>query len=73
MESRQGTARLAGVVYFAFMLLGLYSDFLFPRFVVPGDAAATALNITGAEFTYRIGILVGVATHVVFLVLVVIL
>ena len=35
-------ARRAGALYFVFMLLGIYSEFLFPRFMVPGDAAATA-------------------------------
>ena len=73
MQSRQVTARWAGVVYFIFMLFGLYSEFLLPRFVVPGDAQATAANITGAEMTYRMGILIGLATHVLFPILVVIL
>ena len=39
--------------------------------MVPGDAAATAHNITVAESTYRIGILIGFVTHIVFILLVV--
>ena len=73
MESKKATARRAGVLYFLFMILGIYSEFFVPTFVVPGNATATAGNITGAELTYRIGILLGFVTHVVFIFLVVVL
>ncbi len=73
MESRNETARRAGALYFLFMLLGIYGEFFFPSFVVPGNATATAANLGGAEITYRIGILLGFVTHVVFIFLVVIL
>jgi hypothetical protein len=73
MESKKGTARRAGVLYFLFMILGVYSEFFLPGYVVPGDATATASNISAGELSYRIGILVGFATHVVFLFLVVML
>jgi hypothetical protein len=73
MESRKATARRAGVLYFVFMILGICGEFLFPTFVVPGNATATAANITGAELIYRIGILLGFVTHVVFIFLVVVL
>ena len=64
-------ARRAGALYFVFMILGIYSEFLFPRFMVPGDAVATASMIAAADLTYRIGILIGLGTHVVFIFLVV--
>jgi hypothetical protein len=67
------TARKAGIVYFLFMLIAIYSEFLLPQLVVRGDAAATAANINANELTYRFGILSGLATQVVFLFLVVLL
>lgn len=73
MDARQAAARKAGVVYFLFMLVAIYSEYGLPRAVVPLDAAATASNITNAELTYRFGILTGFATHVIFLFLVVLL
>jgi Domain of unknown function (DUF4386) len=39
-------------------------------FIVPGDATATARNIAAAELTYRLGILGGLLSNVVFLLLV---
>jgi hypothetical protein len=55
------------------MILAIFGEFLFPAFMVPGDATATARNITAAELTYRIGILIGFVTLVIFIFLVVIL
>jgi len=73
MESKKAIARRAGVVYFVFMILGIYGEFGFPSFLVSGDAASTAANIARSEFTYRAGILLGFVTHVVFIYLVVVL
>ena len=73
MESKNSIARRAGVVYFLFMILGIYGEFGFPSFLVSGDAASTAANISRSEFTYRAGILLGFVTHVVFIYLVVVL
>ena len=73
MNSTQATARQAGVLYFLFALVAIVGEFFFPAFVVPGDATATARNITAAELTYRIAILTGFVTHIMFIVLVVIL
>jgi hypothetical protein len=61
------------MVYFLFMILGIYGEFGFPSFLVSGDAASTAANISRSEFTYRAGILLGFVTHVVFIYLVVVL
>jgi uncharacterized membrane protein YwzB len=52
------------------MIVAILGEFFFPDFMVPGDAAATARNITAAEFTYRIGILTGFVTLIIFIFLV---
>lgn len=67
------TARWAGGVYLLFMVVAIIGEFGLPGFVVAGDAAATAANLAEREATYRLGMLLGFATHVVFLVLVVLL
>jgi hypothetical protein len=71
VNSIKATARWAGVLYFLLMILGIYGEFLSPTFMVPGDPAATARNIAAAETSYRVGILVGFATQIVFIYLVV--
>lgn len=71
MGERRTTARTAGALYFVFMLVSIYSEFLHPRQVVPGDASATAANIAAAALSYRFGIVIGLATLVIFLFLVV--
>jgi hypothetical protein len=73
MDSTKAIARRAGALYFVFMILGIVGEFLFPTFMVPGDATATALKINGAELTYRLGILLSFASLAMFLFLVVIL
>jgi len=73
VDTTNVTARRAGVVYFAFMIVAIVGEFLFPSFVVSGDPAATAARIADAELTYRVGVLLGFLTHVIFLVLVVLL
>ena len=70
MISVMTTARRAGLLYFLFMILAIIREFVFPTFVVPGDATATARNITAAEPMYRLGILLGFVTLVMFIVLV---
>jgi hypothetical protein len=49
-------AHVAGVLYLTIILSGLFSE-LFVRsgIIVPGDAAATAANIAGNTFLFRIG------------------
>ena len=73
MNSTKATAHRAGVLYFLLMIGGILGEFFYPAFMVPGDAAATARNITGAEAMYRITILNGFVTQVIFIFLVVIL
>lgn len=70
MSSTNAIARRAGVLYFLFMIVAIVGEFVLPSVVVPGDAAATARNITTAELSYRIGILTGFVTLVLFIFLV---
>ena len=71
MTSIKATAQRAGALYFLFMIMGLVDMFGFTGFIVPGNATATAGNITAAELTYRIGILTDFATLLLFIFLVV--
>lgn len=55
MTSRRQTARLAGALYLAMGLFAAVGLVYFPgRFVVPGDAAATAARIVSAPLLYRL-------------------
>lgn len=71
MNSTKKTAHQAGLLYFLFMIVAIVGEFFFPAFMVPEDAAATASKIAAAEPTYRIGILIGFVTLVIFIFLVV--
>lgn len=71
MNPTKTAARKAGVLYFVFMILAIVKEFLMPSFFVPGDPAATALRIKTAELTYRLDLLLGFATLVLFILLVV--
>jgi hypothetical protein len=70
MNQIKATAHQAGVLYFLFMIVAIFGEFFSPTFMVPGDAAATARSITAAESTYRLGILTGLVTLLVFIFLV---
>ena len=70
MNSIKATAHQAGVLYFLFMIVAIFGEFFSPTFMVPGDATATARNITAAESAYRLGILTGFVTLLVFIFLV---
>jgi hypothetical protein len=71
MRSLKAAARRAGALYLLFSIVAVIGEFFFPDFVVPGDAAATARTITARELAYRLSLLTGLVTHVLFLVLVV--
>jgi len=71
MNSIKATARRAGALYFLFLIVGLVDMYGFSRFIVPGDATATARNIIAAQLTYRIGILTDFVTLLLFIFLVV--
>jgi hypothetical protein len=71
MNSIRATARRAGALYLLFLIAGVVDMYGFSRFVVPGDATATARNILTDELTYRIGILTDFVTLLLFILLVV--
>jgi hypothetical protein len=57
MRSRQGTARLAGVLYVVMGLSGAFTLLYVPSvFLVPGNATATAGRITASPGLYRFGV-----------------
>lgn len=70
MESLKTKARKVGALYFLLMIFGLVDMYGFPRFVVSGDATATANNIIANEQTYRTGILIGFVSLIIFIILV---
>lgn len=52
------TARLAGMLYFVWILTGLYAMFYIPSQInIKGDAATAAQNILSNEFLFRTGII----------------
>ena len=65
-------SRSIGVLYLLSALPAVFSIVYMPAaFVVAGDAAATARKITDAELVYRIGILSGLVSQIVWVFLVV--
>jgi hypothetical protein len=70
-NSHQKTARVAGVLYLLVILFGVFAElYVSLRLIVPGDAAATARNITASEFLFRIGFMSGLLHHTCFFLLV---
>ncbi len=67
----KAAARQAGVLYLLFALMAIVNEFFVPTLIVSGDPTATARNIAAAELTFRIGILSGFVTHLMFIVVVV--
>jgi uncharacterized membrane protein len=60
--------RQAGVLYLTAAIVAMVGYlYLHPRFVVPGDAAATARNILAGEQLYRFGILLDVVGQILFI------
>ena len=71
MAETRSLARVAGVLYLTMSVLAVLSMFYFsPKFVVSGDAAATARHITDQQALYRLAIASGLLTFVVYLFLV---
>jgi hypothetical protein len=65
------TARRAGLLYLAVAIIGMVGYlYLRPRFLISGDAAATARSILANEQLYRAGILIDVVGQILFIVVV---
>ena len=70
MSSTKWTARSIGVLYLVTMLPAPLNLIYMPgRFIVRGDAAATARNIADAELLYRLCTLAGFFNSIMFIVL----
>ncbi|MEO8577773.1 MAG: DUF4386 domain-containing protein [Gemmatimonadales bacterium] len=68
MSSTNAAGRKAGVLYLLTLILAPFNHiYIAGRFIVPGDAAATARNIRADELLYRVGVLSGLASEIVFL------
>jgi hypothetical protein len=51
-------AKIAGVLYLIITVAAIFAHFVVPnQLIVPGDAAATAVNITSSESLFRIGMI----------------
>jgi hypothetical protein len=60
------TARIAGILYLLVAILGGFSIlFVTSVLIEPGDAAATAKNITEGESLFRLGFVSGLITQVI--------
>ena len=62
--SPQHHARIAGLLYLLIITAGVFAQFVRGRFVVPGNAAATASNITNEAFMFRLGLSADLSTFV---------
>ena len=70
----QKTARIAGLFYFLFLILGIFSFFYVPgKIFVEGDALATARNIETNQLLFRFGIVSNLIGQIIFLFLVLLL
>ena len=70
MSASPRTARSIGWLYLSMVLPAPFNLVYIPsRFIVSGDAAATAANINASELTFRFGILSGLITNALFIAL----
>src|ERR1700722_9894123 len=70
MDSKNRTARVAGLLYLATVVTGIFSLIYRPSHNgVQGDATATVTNILASESLFRLGIAVGSVGFVAFLLL----
>ena len=67
-------ARVAGLLYLVMGIIGAFSILYVPStLIVPGDAAATVNNIMASESLFRSGIVSGLLTQMIFILLVLVL
>jgi len=68
MRVTDNPGRAAGLLYLLLVVLGAFSILYVPsKLIVPGDATATANNILASEGLYRLSIVSGLISAVVFL------
>jgi len=64
-------ARVAGALYLLLVVTGVFAAIYVPRTLfVPGNATATAINILAHETLFRLGIVDGIISTVIFIFLV---
>ena len=68
MNSIKKTARMAGFLYFIYIVIHIFADVMGrSKLIVFGDAAATAQNIMASEWQFRIGFMSDLLAAVLFL------
>lgn len=73
-SSLKNTARLVGLVYLIWIIIGLYGMFYVPSQIkMRGDAVATGQNILSHEFLFRTSIINDLISHAIWVFMVLIL
>ena len=68
MNTNKKTARMAGFLYFIYIVIHVFADVIGrSKLIVYGDAAATAQNIMASEWQFRIGFMSDLLAAVLFL------
>lgn len=71
INSNKKAARIAGLLYLLFLVLGIFSFFYVPsKIFVDGNTTSTANNITAFESLFRIGIVSNLIGQIIFIFLV---
>lgn len=60
----QSYARIGGLLYLLIIAAGAFAEFVRQRFVIPGNAAATASNIRDHALMFRLGLTADLSTFV---------
>ena len=73
-SSLKKTARFAGLVYFIWIIFGVFGMFYVPSQInIRGDAATTARNILSHEFLFRTSIINDLISHTIWVFMVLVL
>jgi len=73
-HSLKNTARLAGLLYFIWIITGIYGIFyVSPHIIIQGDSSATARNLILNEFLFRTGIINDIVSNSIWVFLVFVL
>jgi hypothetical protein len=67
MNRNKKTARIAGFLYFIYIVATMFANVSRTRLIVFGDAIATANNILASDWLFRIGFVSDVVAGVLFL------
>jgi hypothetical protein len=67
MDPLKKNARLAGFLYLLLIIVAPFGLYIPSKLIVEGNATATANNIIAHEFLFRLGIVVGLASSVIFI------